>query len=83
MHKLKTSFKTLVTTGAMATMLTATGCASTAGTAEQKNAVYNNMARNAMLGAATGAATQVNGNSENVKDAATVGALLGILGSIR
>lgn len=83
MQKLTTSFKTLASMGAMAMLLTVTSCASTAGTAEQNNAVYNNMARNAMLGAATGAATQVNGNSENVKDAATVGALLGILGSIR
>lgn len=59
-----------------------TGCASTTSTDSTTSTAYSGVAQNVLLGAASGAVTQVNGNSEDVKDAATVGALLGLLGSI-
>lgn len=75
---MKVSKKMAIT--ALVSSLMMTGCAST--TTTDNSALYNGMARNAMLGAATGAVTQINGDSEDIQDAATVGALLGLLGSL-
>lgn len=75
---MKASTKLLSTAVISSTMLTS--CASLSDNHSTK--AYSGVARNVMLGTASGAVTQINGNSKDVREAATVGALLGLLGSL-
>ncbi len=74
----KTISKEMAVLGLVAIM-SVTGCSSTQGTS---SGVGGRIMQSVILGAATGAVTRVNGNSEDIKDAATVGALLGLLGGV-
>ncbi len=76
----KTSSKKVsktMTALSLVAIMSVTGCSSTQGTS---SGVGGRIMQSVILGAATGAVTRVNGNSEDIKDAATVGALLGLLG---
>ncbi len=75
---MKASTKLLTITAILATMMTS--CTSLLDNHSTKT--YNGVARNVTLGAASGAVTQINGNSKDMRDAATIGALLGLLGSL-